>query len=169
MQYVSLRKKAMEEKQAYLQGSRIDKEYLTVFMEAEAMLDGLCGGAATQDVAAANYFDISAVQTKRRENAAILLKAISDIALFPHLGKWDCPLFVPIRLPGKKRDALRQHLISQEIYCPVHWPKSSLHQIGNLEQKIYEEELSLVCDQRYGQSDMERILYAVREFLKRES
>lgn len=169
MHYVALRRKAMEEKQAYLQGKRANKEYLTIFAEAETLLDGLCSGAAMQDIEAANHFDISAVRTKRRENAAVLLEAVSNMALFPNLEKGDCPLFVPVRIPAGKRDALRKYLISHEIYCPVHWPRSPLHQIGKLERKIYEEELSLVCDQRYGTGDMERIVNTIRDFLKRET
>ena len=86
------------------------------------------------------------------------------MALFPRLGERDCPLFVPILVPGGRRDALRRFLIEQDIYCPVHWPTSSFHRLTEVERRVYDEELSLVCDQRYGETDMERVLQAVEEF-----
>ncbi len=76
----------------------------------------------------------------------------------------DCPLFVPVRVPEGQRDALRRYLIEREIYCPVHWPVSGYHRLTEEEQSFYDEELSLVCDQRYGREDMERIIETVRSF-----
>lgn len=164
--YVSLRRRAMEEKRAFLAGRTQDKGYLGVFSEAEAILDGRpeAVGAARRDIAVAKRLDAEFLRGKRRENAGLLLKGVSHMALFPRLGERDCPLFVPILVPGGKRDALRRFLIEREIYCPVHWPVSSLHRLTGEERRVYDEELSLVCDQRYGTADMDRILRAVGKF-----
>ena len=59
---------------------------------------------------------------------------------------------------------LRKYLIEQQIYCPVHWPISNLHQISERAKEIYHIELSLVCDQRYGKSDMDRMAKALNNF-----
>ena len=66
----------------------------------------------------------------------------------------DCPLFVPVIIKNGKRDVIRKKLVDNEIYCPVHWP----HPDANCESNLYEMELSLVCDQRYGREDMQRIV-----------
>ena len=65
----------------------------------------------------------------------------------------DCPLFVPI-VVSKNRNKVRQKLIEHKIYCPVHWP----HPNVACESNLYDLELSLVCDQRYTERDMERII-----------
>ena len=65
-----------------------------------------------------------------------------------------------------KRDALRSYLLSRDIYCPVHWPLSEQH-VGLSERakEIYAEELSLVCDQRYKDEDMERTVQEIQKFM----
>ena len=78
----------------------------------------------------------------------------------------DCPLFVPV-LVGN-RDALRKRLIEQEIYCPVHWPVSRYHQLSKETETFYNRELSLVCDQRYTEQDMLRMVDVIKEFLRKE-
>ena len=61
---------------------------------------------------------------------------------------------------------LRRYLIDKEIYCPVHWPLSSYHDIDKSSRKIYEDELSLVCDQRYSEVDMQRMVDEIRMFME---
>ena len=74
----------------------------------------------------------------------------------------DCPLFVPILV--ENRNELRKYLISKNIYCPVHWPISSLHKLSDEERYIYDHEISLVCDQRYNLEDMDYICECIKEF-----
>ena len=64
----------------------------------------------------------------------------------------DCPIFVPILTTN--REAIRKKLIENEIYCPIHWPKPN----DKCESNLYELELSLICDQRYNEADMQRIV-----------
>ena len=61
-----------------------------------------------------------------------------------------------------------KYLISKEIYCPVHWPKPKQIPIG-LSNVLYEQELSLVCDQRYDKKDMMRIAVEVLSFMESEN
>lgn len=164
--YVALRRRAMEKKGAYIAGQTQDKGYLSIFSEAEALLDGRpeAVGAVERDIVAAKRLDVEALRQKRRENAGTLLRGVSHMALFPRLRDGDCPLFVPILVSGGKRNALRRFLIERDIYCPVHWLASSLHRLTDEERRVYDEELSLVCDQRYGEADMERVIQAIGEF-----
>lgn len=165
--YVSLREKAMKYKEEYIQGISNDKSYLKVFSQAEDMLEesGI-PGAAQRDIQMASCMDIDYIRNRRRENARYLLNAFADIAVFPELSDADCPMFVPVCVPNEKRDLLRRYLIEQEIYCPVHWPVSEWHKIDEQTSRIYKEELSLVCDQRYTIDDMDRLVRAIKKFWK---
>lgn len=165
--YISLRRSAMEQKARYIAGSSGSKEYLSVFNEAEELLEH-CAPAAAQaeDVQLAAKLDIAGMKRRRRENAARLLEAFADIAIFPEMGPRDCPLFVPVAVPGGRRDALRRYLIQNEIYCPVHWPLTRYHAPDGRSAALYAEELSLVCDQRYTPEDMDRLIETVKRFWK---
>ena len=66
----------------------------------------------------------------------------------------DCPLFVPIIIKNGKRDYYRKKLIENKIYCPIHWPQPN----EKCESNLYELELSLICDQRYTENDMKKII-----------
>lgn len=169
--YVELRKKAMEEKDAYIKGCSDDqnKSFLSLFARASEMMtskSNLC--AAERDVELLSKFDVMGMKQQRRENAKVLLKYVDKYALFAELSEDDCPLFVPVVLPNKIRDRLRKHLIEKRIYCPIHWPISRLHKLTPETERIYTEELSLVCDQRYDEKDMERMGQIIVEFLAQE-
>ena len=165
--YVAMRSDAMAQKEQYILGNSSGKGYLAVCGEAEELLEDCpLAGAAQRDILLAQKLDIACIRDRRRENAAILLEAFSDVALFPTLREGDCPLFVPILVPDGKRDELRKRLIQKEIYCPVHWPLTQYHKIDRRSAAIYENELSLVCDQRYGANHMERIIETVKNFWK---
>ncbi len=163
--YISLRKSAMEAKSAYIHKKSTDKNYLSHFSLAEEMLENYpVSSADPRDILAAKKLDIHTLRKRRRNNARVLLDAFSDIALFPTLCDSDCPLFVPILVPTGKRNALKQHLIQNEIYCPAHWPLTPYHSPDKRTERIYDNELSLICDQRYDENDMERIIKTIRNF-----
>ena len=167
-QYINLRKAGMERKLQYLQGTRDDKSYLNMFEQAEDYLDNceiICG--SDHDVFSAWHFDVDAVKTKRRENAQYLISELGEHTLFKELSENDCPLFVPLILEEDNRNELRQYLIDRQIYCPVHWGITNLHRLTDKQMYIYDHELSIVCDQRYGQKDMERVSGYIKDYLKR--
>lgn len=165
--YAALRKSAMQAKMQYIHGSSNDKSYLKVFEEAEEYLDECeIASADIRDITKAKSLDVKTLKEKRRKNAKVLLNYVADNAIFPTLNESDCPLFVPILVPHGKRNELKQYLCRKEIYCPVHWPISKHHKIEAISQRIYDDELSLVCDQRYTEEDMERIVLTIRNFWK---
>lgn len=165
--YISLRKQAMKIKREYIYNERVDKKYLSFFREAESMLDDridYIAGADEEDVFASKFLDKGEIIEKRRQNAEVLLSELSDITLFSCLGEDDCPLFVPIIVAENKRDLLYKHLIQSEIYCPIHWPISDYHILDENTIKLYQQEISLVCDQRYDTTDMMRIVEVIHAF-----
>lgn len=105
--------------------------------------------------------DIEKVITQRRRNAELLLTGLQDlngkILSMPSVDfKKNTPLFFPIFMKTGDRDALRKYLIDNGIYCPIHWPEVMGATIG-----VRENELSLICDQRYSEGDMQAIVDAI--------
>ncbi len=166
--YTTLRKRAMQLKSSYIHGGEVkNKEYLTVVEEAEDCLDkaGIVL-AADRDEELAKRLDIGFLKSRRKTNAKVLFQAFSNWLIFPDPSPTDTPMFVPIFVPDGKRDALRQYLIRNEIYCPVHWPLSGYQRLDDRTEYIYQNELSLVCDQRYEEEDMYRIVETIKAFWK---
>lgn len=103
--------------------------------------------------------DLAAIRGTRRSNAAFLHSNLEGVRFLSELKADDCPLFVPVFFPTKeKRDAVRSYLVSKDIYCPVHWPSNSFVEDGMEVQTIFDTELSVICDQRYGLEDMQTVV-----------
>lgn len=165
--YISLRKEAMERKKSFIDGIVADKEYLNIFSSAEDVLEGIgIVVASERDIQIARKIDVNLIRSKRHSNAVVLRKAFPEWVLFSEMNSTDSPMFVPVLVPNGKRNDLRQYLISKKIYCPVHWPISEFHKLDEEELFIYNNELSLVCDQRYAQEDMLRIVDTVKRFME---
>lgn len=162
-EYVSLRKEAMKQKKAYLSGETNNKMHLETYAKAEEMLDDsieYC--ASVLDIEVAKQMDIDYIISKRRENAETLLLSLNEFSMFKEIKKEDKPMFVPILVRNRKE--LKKFLIDNGVYCPVHWPVSSLHKLNDDERFVYDHELSLVCDQRYNTVDMKYIIQKIKEF-----
>jgi hypothetical protein len=165
--YIELRKHAMDAKSEYICGKSESKEYLDVFAQAEEYLDGCSmAGADPAETVLASHLNVERIKEQRRKNASVLLDSLGEIAMFKELEENDCPLFVPIMVSEKNRDELRRYLIEKQIYAPIHWPISRHHKLDGKTKEIYDCEISLVCDQRYGESDMYRTVEAINSFFK---
>lgn len=162
--YVALRKSAMDLKKTYIQGETESKNYLALFEQGEDYLDH-CDPmqAYTPDIELAQHLNTKAIKEQRRKNASVLLDSLKTWAIFPEVREEDCPLFVPILLEQKKRDALRNYLKLRNIYCPIHWSVDPEHRLTELTADLYEREISIVCDQRYNENDMLLILKTIKE------
>lgn len=109
--------------------------------------------------------DVNQVKIQRRRNAETLLwglnKLKGSILRLPDFNlEKDTPLFVPVFLIEDDRDSLRKYLIDRGVYCPVHWPE-----VMGAPVSVRERELSLVCDQRYSENDMEVIVGYIKEWV----
>jgi len=165
--YVVLRERAMKQKSEYLGGIRNGKDYLKIFDEAEKLLENVGASPAEErDIDLAKKLDIQTIKRRRRANAEVLRSAFPGWLIFPKLLSNDVPMFVPILVPNGKRNQLRHFLIMNKIYCPVHWPVSEYHILNDEEQFIYDNELSLICDQRYTEEAMYRMVETIEAFCK---
>lgn len=170
--YVSMRNESAMQKRDFILNEIGNKEkFLRGFNESEKILetDYQSYSPDAEALEKLKTFNIETMKKKRRTNAAVLLKGLKEIEgiqpIFKTLTSDDCPLFVPVMVSDCKRNELRNHLINKEIYCPVHWPLSQLHDgISKDAHKLYGEELSLICDQRYETADMKRIIKEIKSF-----
>lgn len=169
--YEQMREQSFAEKADYMKTGCGDKTaFLQRFAAAEELLETAYSGytADRRSLDVLQNVDVHALRDARRQNAKHLIDGISALnvswlrAIPQTVAETDCPLFVPLWVSPEKRAALRSHLIENDIYLPAHWPLSPQHPTEAPE--IYRAELSCVCDQRYTESDMDRILDAMRRF-----
>lgn len=162
-EFITLKSAAMELKTEYLEKPQAEKKerFLKMFSESNHWLAENYSGSII-DSFSRDYIervDVEGQRKIRRDNARVLYERLKNKVqfMFP-IEDMDCPLFVPIILPN--RNEVRTHLTKNEIYCPVHWPKPE-----GAESNIYDKELSLICDQRYGIEDMKRIVSVIKEIV----
>ena len=163
--YIDIRKRAYALKASYISGQITDKHFLDLFITAEELLEKDYAGYSADNESLDAAAVLKRYSQARRENAVFLLNGLLKSKLvtpvFPKMRCGDVPLFVPVLVNGDSRDALKKYLIENRIYCPTHWPLSDLHTISSEEKVLYEQELSLICDQRYTVEDMRRIVSVI--------
>jgi len=160
--FIIKKKNAMELKKDYLLSKNntiSKKEYLLLFQDSNKWLSNNYTGMAIDSWSTEylSHIDMNKQKEIRRQNAIVIYNELKNISFLFPLSDMDCPLFVPII--HKKRNELRNYLIENNVFCPVHWP-----QPNGCESNIYSQELSIVCDQRYDESDMRRIASLINAF-----
>lgn len=165
--FVKLKLEAMELKSQYLLDGDDDKKskFLNLFQKSNSMLSENYSDLLidSKSLELLSCFDIKKISKTRKDNAKILYDGIKNMSFIKPMFSLDAmntPLFVPIVLTKEHRDVIRQRLIDNKIYCPVHWS----HPKAQCESNLYDTELSLICDQRYTQDDMKRILDVLNHY-----
>lgn len=105
--------------------------------------------------------DATAIAARRQANARSLASALEDLALWPSDPIDYAPLAFPICVAD--RDGLAHALANQRIYCAKHWtdlPNDPA--VFPAAHSLSTQILSLPCDQRYDERDMDRIVTAIR-------
>ena len=167
--YVETWRLAAKKKRFYLETGIGDKtEFLDLYTQANQMLanDYIEYRACDSEIKKFEYCDSHYLREMRRKNARILIDLLSQKAelMFDYLSVEDCPLHVPIILKTSLREKVRKDLIQKHIYCPCHWPIDE--QYPYQRTFYHENEMSLICDQRYSGSDMLREATAIIEAMK---
>ena len=163
--HTAVKEVAMKEKFRYLMGDKnlVKQNFLNAF--------GEFGHRLTEDyrnyeMDALSYTlykkaDLVQMKSQRRANARYL-HANLDMHFLGELSVNATPLFVPVFFGSKgERDSIRKKLIDNNIYCPVHWPKNNLVTPEMEVNRIFDTELSLICDQRYGLEEMNKIVNTI--------
>lgn len=160
-EFLQSKLRAMRLKREYLYGKEsIEKQmFLNDFNSSNKWLASNYSNLKMDDesIRMFNGINWDEVRERRKENAHVLYEGLEDNPnikfLFPQKDM-RCPLFVPIIIEKRKRNELREKLVNNNIYCPVHWPKPN----EQCESNLYDFELSLICDQRYKTADMKKIV-----------
>lgn len=169
-EFCTTRKSAMEKKGKYISGETLDKGYLNQFAYAENLLESASANgdlfvADSRDIEMVRKIDVGRIKKQRIRNAAIIHEQLGEFTLFTDISNESCPMFVPAIFPADKRNRMREYLISKQIYLPIHWPISKLHDLDVETKEIYQCALSIVCDQRYDEEHMMKICKTIKSFL----
>lgn len=172
--FSNIREEALLIKGQYIisDDKNLKKTYLEMFKEGESILDNDPSPYSIDPMSKSiiKKIDIDELIIKRKQNFKSLLEDLKDIKwiepVFDELPDNICPFFFPIYI-DKGREELKRKLKDENIYCPVHWPIPE--QIGldksPLSKKIYENIMSLPCDQRYGKEEMQKIIGIIKKML----
>lgn len=165
--YLECKEKAMRMKKAFIEGdTSIDKQaFLNLYGEFGHHLAEDYQNYEMDDLSYALYKteDFAAMRHKRRANAKYLHEHLKGVRFLGELSDNDVPLFVPVFFDTtEQRNTVRKKLIEAQIYCPIHWPKPAQIPANFEVNKIYDTELSLICDQRYDINDMKRIIETIQ-------
>lgn len=165
--YLSLKEHAMRQKKAYINNdASVSKDnFLKLYNEFGHHLQEDYCDYEMDDLSYAIYkeTDIDSLRKNRIENAQFLHNNLTSVEFLCEFTDDACPLFVPIIFKTKEeRDLVKKALIESQIYCPIHWPKNNLITPSMKVNKIFDTELSLICDQRYSLADMNRIVNTIK-------
>ncbi len=164
--HLACKEQAMRMKKAFIEGDEtVDKQtFLNLYSEfghhlvedyQNYEMDGLSLAIYQSEV-------MEEMRDKRRDNAKCLHDHVKQNTLAKLTNK-AVPLFVPVFFEtAEQRNAVRKKLIDAQIYCPIHWPKNKLITSEMRVNQIFDTELSLICDQRYGITDMQRIIETIQ-------
>lgn len=135
----------------------IDDTYLKLLKEGEELIDASISSPCMEITKSVMVrTDVKRLALVRKRNADLMISGLAEMGLTPIIKTTpeSIPFFIPLVL--EERDRIRRKLFDHNIFCPVHWPLDGLE----LERGRYmsEHELSLIIDQRYGVSDIRRIL-----------
>lgn len=166
--HLDCKEKAMRMKKAFVAGDKsIDKQaFLNLYGEFGHHLVEDYKNYEMDNLSYVLYKTevFTAMRRKRRENAKYLHEHLKGVSFIGELTDNAAPLFVPVFFDtSEQRNDIRKKLIESQIYCPIHWPKPAWIPSGFEANKIYNTELSLICDQRYSFEDMKRIVEIVQQ------
>ena len=114
-----------------------------------------------------DYSDYNEAIKKRIENAKFLCDNLSNNIverIFTEIPQNTVPFYYPIYVKDGRRTDLQKFLIKNSIFCTIHWMPSKFIEAEIGAQNIYPSILSLVCDQRYNEDDMDHFVKVINSF-----
>ncbi len=115
----------------------------------------------TQDILL--HIDYEKVVTKRRINFEYLHKALSDNnqLQLPSMDSFVCPMVYPYI--NRADDNIRERLIGNKIYVARYWPNVfNWAKPDDLEYELANRLIPIPIDQRYGETEMDRIITLIK-------
>lgn len=141
-----------------------DSVTLEMLSKGEEILDKnyLCPSSEASRVIY-NSLDLKKISEIRMQNARCLHNELIKLGIKHLYSGTDVQLFVPIFV--NNRDELRREFFANNIFAPKHWPYNNDRL--NHPNDLYDTELSLICDQRYGEKEMQRQINVLKKFVER--
>lgn len=173
--YGSLRFDAMEGKSRYLEtgNAALNLDAREKYSRAEQLLDESAESVrmAPQYEALLRGLDFTAILEARRRNLRRLLEKlaplieIGTVRLMTQTPE-NSGLYLPILI--ENRDGVQRELIRRRIYCPAAiWPEpTEAAGICPVSHYVTEHMLSVLCDQRYDEADMDYLADNLIDILK---
>ena len=96
-------------------------------------------------------------------NMQALATKLNDLCTTPCQPGFASPYFCCIFRNREERDFVRAQLEAHQYFCPVHWDTAQLPMPSPLSERI----LSIPCDARYGENDMQAIADVIKSCLKK--
>lgn len=173
--YVRAKLQAQMAKSQYLRGET-NRDFLQDLRSAEAGFDSdheirrISGESRTL----LTQVNLESVRNTRRKNFEYLLsKFRSSVScgvvkpLVSSLSECSSPIGFPVS--SARRDELRDHLVRSGVFPPVHWalPRGAQEWAKSFNQfpaDLSQSQLTIPCDQRYGQDDIDYIVERVIQF-----
>ena len=173
--YGDLRREAMEKKSRYLEcgDEALNLEAREKYSRAERLLDESAEPVhmAPQYEALLRSLDFASILEARRRNLRRLLEAFSplfedgSVRLMTDKPE-NSGLYLPILI--ENRDNVQRELIRRRLYCPAAiWPEPP-EAVGvcPVSHDVTEKMLSVLCDQRYDENDMDYLAGNLIDILK---
>jgi hypothetical protein len=171
--FINDRYLARETKKEYVKSldPKKKKKFLEFYAKSESILDHDIGLYVMSSQALGDFkkLDLSRIKEARKTNFKFYLNNIKCKyvePIFKKLPNGVCPIMFPVYIDNYRKE-LRGKLIKERIYCPVHWPipiqldkKSKINS-----EQIYNNIMSIPCDQRYSIDDLKRVVEIINSFV----
>ena len=141
-------------------GDSHDRRWFELFREADAKApQGAFAISSLSKALLFKAFDYDSIAERRRANYRVLWQRLASIALLSKSNSEVVPLgFVICLKTREERNRIQHQLIAKNIYPPVHWP---IHKVVPERfvdsHRLCDTIMTLPCDQRYDESDMQRV------------
>ena len=136
-----------------------DNIALELIEKGESLLDHdyhvNCSEASLRIILNLNLREVADI---RKKNAKVLHEGLVELGVEHIWAESAVPLCLPIFVDN--RDELRKAFFQERIFTPIHWKNMGEQLSGR--NNLYDRELSLIVDQRYGESDMVRQLNVLK-------
>jgi hypothetical protein len=144
---------------------RAAEAWFPLFQQREAAFEVDRRPISRRTLEALSRVDAGTAIRRRRANYSRLLARLTDFALWPDVRPDFAPLALPVLI--EERDQVVGLMGARGVFCARHWsdlpcPKDGFPEAWALSARM----LSIPCDQRYDEEDMERAAEALKAVAK---
>lgn len=109
-----------------------------------------------------DHIDYETVVSRRRGNYNLLHEALEkkNILDLPDMGSFVCPMVYPFMARIDRN--LRRELIDNRVFVAKYWPDILQLSSFDLEYDLATKSIPIPCDQRYGETEMKRIIEIIK-------